>query len=188
MSSFLIKDVRIFTGEEEISNGFVYIQDGIIKTFGSTVPDELGSGIPAISKPNHTLLPGLIDCHIHADKGKERALYQSLKFGLTTVMDMHNEAENVEKLKILAKADRDCADFKTAGLAATIENGWPAMVVTAHDKSEEVRTRPIWSRHTYIGKRPKVFIDDERDRELASAQDQSRCGRLHEDQCEGDWC
>ncbi|KAF2104929.1 hypothetical protein NA57DRAFT_29617 [Rhizodiscina lignyota] len=137
MAAFLIKDVRIFTGEDEIPNGFVYIQSGLIRSFGSTVPDKLDSGILVISKPNHTLLPGLIDCHIHASKGNEQALYQSIKFGVTTVMDMHNEAVNVNKLKILAKADKDCADFKSAGMAATIDNGWPIPVVTAHDKSEE---------------------------------------------------
>lgn len=138
MATFLIKDVRVFTGEEEIQNGFVFVQDGLIKTVGTTFGDKLDSGIPVFSKPNHTVLPGLIDAHIHANKGEERALYQSLKFGVTTVMDMHNEAYNITKLRKLANTDHDCADFKCAGPGATIENGWPVPVVTAHDQSEEV--------------------------------------------------
>ncbi len=141
MSSFLLRDVRIFTGEDEIANSFVHVEKGVIKAVGGAVPDGLASDLCVISKPNHTVLPGLIDCHIHADKGKERALYQALKFGVTTVMDMHNEPPHVAKLKKLAREERDCADFKSAGISATIENGWPAAVITAHDKSEEVKIK-----------------------------------------------
>lgn len=143
MSSFLIKDVRLFTGEEVLENGFVLVEDGTISAVGRAIdiPDGLDrQQIKTISKPNHTLLPGFIDAHIHADKGKELALYQSLRFGVTTVMDMHNEPHNVAALKKLASKDKDCADFKSAGVAATIDNGWPAPVVTAHDKSPEVRS------------------------------------------------
>ena len=32
------------------------------------------------------------------------------------------------------------ADYKTCGVAATIDGGWPEPVVTAHDKSPEVST------------------------------------------------
>ena len=140
MSTFAIKDVRIFTGDEEIENGFVLVENGLIKAVGSSVPSDLN--ITVISKPGHTLLPGFIDAHIHADKGKELAIYQALRFGVTTVMDMHNEPPNVAKLKKLAAETKDVADFKSACLGAIIENGWPIPVVTAHDKSEEVRPYP----------------------------------------------
>lgn len=145
MSAFLIKDVRLFTGEEEIENGFVLVQDGIISAAGADkdIPQDINfQQIIIISKPNHTLLPGLIDAHIHADKGRELALYQALRFGVTTVMDMHNEPVNVAKLKKIAREDKDAADFKSAGVAATIDNGWPMPVVTAHDKSPEVSSTP----------------------------------------------
>ena len=76
---------------------------------------------------------------MHADKGKILALTQSLLFGVTTVMDMHNEAANVTKLKQFARENiSESADIKMAGCAATIDGGWPMPVVTAHDKSEEV--------------------------------------------------
>lgn len=135
MSSFIIRDVRIFTGEHTIPEGFIHVADGKIQAIGdiSDIPDE---SIKSFSKPGHTLLPGLIDCHIHADRANPHALVQSLRFGVTTVCDMHNEMHNVEKLR-KQTLEPDTASFKTACESATIENSWPIPVITAVDKSEE---------------------------------------------------
>jgi len=135
MASFIIKDAQIFTGEETISKGYIYVSQGKIKAVGaiSSLPKV---SVPTYSKPGHTLLPGLIDCHIHADMANPVALPQALRFGVTTVCEMHNELVNVRKLKKQAQ-EPDTAAYKTAGQAATIENGWPIPVITAHDKSEE---------------------------------------------------
>ena len=135
MASFLIKDARIFTGEDVLESGNVLVEDGIIKYVGS---DEPNTDVPTVSGSGSTLIPGLIDCHIHADKGRVLALEQSLRFGVTTVCDMHNEPPNVAKLKKVAKERKDVADFKSSCLAATVDQGWPAPIVTMHDKSEEV--------------------------------------------------
>ncbi|TVY26707.1 hypothetical protein LHYA1_G004699 [Lachnellula hyalina] len=136
-TSHILSDVRIFTGTDTIDVGYIVVKNGLISIV-SAGPPPVNADVPIISKPGHTVVPGFIDAHIHADKGQELALYQSLKFGITTVMDMHNETVNVHKLKNLAADKRDeAADFKAAGLAATIDGGWPMAVVTAHDKSEE---------------------------------------------------
>lgn len=140
MTSLLIRDVRIFTGEREIPNGSVLIAGGKIHQVSETRLNAPNSSTEVVSKPGHTLLPGFIDCHIHADSGSTVALPQSLRFGVTTVCDMHNEPPNVAKLRNQAKEDTDSADFKTCSLAATIKGGWPEAVVTAHDKSEEAST------------------------------------------------
>ncbi|KAF1931147.1 uncharacterized protein M421DRAFT_99059 [Didymella exigua CBS 183.55] len=137
MSSFVLRDVRIFTGESTIEEGYVLVEGGKIKSVGlisSFPPHEIS--IKTYSKPGHTVLPGLIDCHIHADKADPEALPQALRFGVTTVCDMHNELPNVLKLKQQTQ-ESDTASYKTAGQAATIENGWPIPVITAHDKSPE---------------------------------------------------
>ncbi|GAB7351944.1 hypothetical protein MBLNU459_g2480t1 [Dothideomycetes sp. NU459] len=137
MASFLIRDVRIFTGEEEIPNGSVLISNGQIRQVTNTRLEAPSSSTQVISKPGHTLLPGFIDAHIHANGGTPVALPQSLRFGVTTVCDMHNEPRNVVKLRKQASEDPDSADFKTCSLAATIAGGWPEAVVVALDKSEE---------------------------------------------------
>ena len=136
MATFIIRDARVFTGEETFEKGFVYVSDGKIKAAGSVDNIPSVSDIQVISKPGHTLLPGLIDAHIHADKGNPLALRQSFRFGVTTVCDMHNEAANVRTMRALTK-EPDTSDYKTAGISATIENGWPIPVITAHDKSPE---------------------------------------------------
>ena len=129
MASFIIRDVTIFTGEKTIQQGFILVSEGKIRAIGpASATPELS--VPTYSKPGHTLLPGLIDCHIHADKANPTALPQSLRFGVTTVCEMHNELENVRKLRKQCQ-EADTASYKTCGQAATIENGWPIPVITA---------------------------------------------------------
>ncbi|KAI9728675.1 MAG: hypothetical protein M1828_002781 [Chrysothrix sp. TS-e1954] len=91
-------------GNVLIPSGHVVVTDGIISNVGSGVPAQ-ASNVPVISKPGHTLLPGLIDGHMHADDGTPVALEQSLNFGVTTICDMHNDHENVVKVKKLAETD-----------------------------------------------------------------------------------
>ena len=136
MASFMVKDVRVFTGEDVLESGNVLVKEGIIKYVGNNVPDS--TEVRIVSESGCTLIPGLIDAHIHADKGRVLALEQSLRFGVTTVLDMFNEPNNVAKLKTIAKDRKNVADFKSSCLAATVDQGWPAPIVTMHDKSEEV--------------------------------------------------
>lgn len=136
MASFLITDVRIFDGEETIDSGSVLVENGKVSKVSSSPIDFSGT---KISKPGHTLLPGLIDVHIHANGANETALPQSLRCGVTTVCDMANEWQNIQKLR-KQLAGGDCADLKTTSYAATVDKGWPIPVITAHDKSEEVPT------------------------------------------------
>ncbi|KAK5005368.1 hypothetical protein LTR16_006763, partial [Cryomyces antarcticus] len=96
--SFLITNVRIFTGEEFIERGYVHVQDGKIAAFGAGEASS-SPNTPVLNRPEHTLLPGFIDAHIHADGGNTASIEQSLSFGVTTVCDMHNEHVNVKKLQ-----------------------------------------------------------------------------------------
>ena len=91
MASFIIRDVRIFTGDTTIEEGFVLVEGSTIKSIGS-MTDAPKTSIETYSKPGHTLLPGLIDCHIHADLADPQALPQALRFGVTTVCEQGNEA------------------------------------------------------------------------------------------------
>lgn len=118
MASFLIKDVRIFDGKDTIEQGSVLVEDGKIKQVSSGQIFFEGT---SISKPGCTLLPGLVDCHIHADSANPTALPQSLRFGVTTVCDMHNEYFNVVKLKQQMAEQPDCSDLKEASYAATVD-------------------------------------------------------------------
>ena len=135
MTSFLIRDVRVFTGDSTIETGFVHVENGKIKSVGQT-SNAPQAPVKTYSKPGHTVLPGLIDCHTHADMADPQALPQALRFGVTTVCEMQNEIDNVLKLK-KQTLEPDTASYKTAGQAATIENGWPIPVILAHDQRPE---------------------------------------------------
>lgn len=134
MASFLLKDVRIFDGENTTESGNVLVEDGKISQVSTTAIIFDGT---TYSKPDHTVLPGLIDVHVHCDGANDVALPQSLRFGVTTVCDMHNEWDNIQTLRKQIEGG-DCADLKTTSFAATIDNGWPMPIVLAHHSDEKV--------------------------------------------------
>lgn len=124
MASFVIKDVQIFDGENKTENTSVWVEHGLIKQVGGDLPE---SGVPVYSRPGHTLLPGLIDAHSHPYREADLS-EQSFRFGITTLMDMHNLHANAVLQKQWAKERKDFPDVKSCHFAATIDGGWPAWV------------------------------------------------------------
>ncbi|KAH7110388.1 hypothetical protein B0J13DRAFT_682286 [Dactylonectria estremocensis] len=133
LSSFVVEEVKIFTGQEFIEKGFVIIQDGLINEVGRGQFTRSGlKGITRISRPKSTLIPGLFDAHIHALSGNINSMEQSLRFGCTTVCDLHNDpADNARLMKLASEQANKSkyADFKCCGLGAVFENGWPKQVI-----------------------------------------------------------
>ena len=100
-------------GDEAISNGFVEIQDGLIKAVGSV--DELSSRASEVVDTGGTLLPGLFNSHAHLawdgvhdlarqslDDSPEISAYKSagnmlvsLRSGVTTVRDLGMNTANL---------------------------------------------------------------------------------------------
>ncbi|MER6516694.1 amidohydrolase family protein [Streptomyces sp. NPDC001553] len=63
----LITAGRILTGDTDVTDGAVLVRDGIITAVGprADVEAQAGSGEPRQDFPDSTLLPGLIDAHVH---------------------------------------------------------------------------------------------------------------------------
>lgn len=138
MSSTLIHSVRLFDGDTTISqSGCIILRNGLISNILLATPSPLPAAEIVIDGTGHTVLPGLIDAHVHAHDG-EPELKQALGFGITTVLDMFNEPEHVQSLKKLVKNRLDLADFRSSCHAATIEGGWPAQVILATSEREMV--------------------------------------------------
>ncbi|KAE8447788.1 hypothetical protein EG329_010182 [Mollisiaceae sp. DMI_Dod_QoI] len=131
MTTTLIHSVRLFDGNSTISqNGSILLKNGLISNILLITPSPLPEAGTVIDGTGHTVLPGLIDAHVHAHDG-EPELKQALGFGVTTVLDMFNEPDHVKNMKALVKDRLDLADFRSSCHAATIEGGWPGPVILA---------------------------------------------------------
>jgi imidazolonepropionase-like amidohydrolase len=87
--SFAIENVRLFDGLELHEDVTVRVEDGRISAIGGdlTLPPEL----PRVRGRGHTLLPGLVDAHVHTfDPG---TLAQALAFGVVLQLDMFTSPE-----------------------------------------------------------------------------------------------
>ena len=142
MSSFLVSNVRVFDGESVLmSQGCVLVEDGIITSISDSVPSSLPVECKVVSGQGCTLLPGLIDAHVHVFDNVQN-LADSLRYGVTTVLDMHSEPEYVKKLQEVVAQNDEVADYRSCCHAATIRGGWPEPMVKLDDKSEEVSVLP----------------------------------------------
>src|SRR4051812_25000890 len=81
MTTTTITGARVFDGEKNLGVTTVSIEDGKIVQVGGDVP----AGADVVDGTGATLLPGLIDAHVHT--GPE-ALALALRFGVTTELEM----------------------------------------------------------------------------------------------------
>lgn len=118
----VIKDARVFDGERVLARATVVIKDGKIAALGENIPTSPDAEI--IAGGGMTLLPGLIDAHVHVwDRAQMR---QSLIFGVTAVIDMFTT--NLRALKDGQKAQEesgnsDAAYFTSPGICVTAPGG-----------------------------------------------------------------
>lgn len=118
--AFVIRGVRVFDGETVHEKVDVHVDNGRIVAVGASlaVPD----GIDEIEGTGRTLLPGLIDAHVHT-WGSARQ--DALRFGVTTMLDMFTHPAQLPA----ARAEResfdatDRADLWSAGYLATAAGG-----------------------------------------------------------------
>jgi dihydroorotase-like cyclic amidohydrolase len=142
-NSTLIHNARVFDGERLISeNGYIVLQDGLIKDIGATDPSPLPSADVIINASGCTILPGLIDAHVHSQGGASD-LRQALDFGVTTVLDMFNDPGYISEIKKESLKQTNMADIKSSCHAATVNGGWPEPLILMSLEKEQVRPKPI---------------------------------------------
>jgi len=127
-STLVIQNVRVFDGEHALDRRDVLISNGVISEVSSsrlTVP----RGATVVDGTGRTLLPGLIDSHVHLSDSAAADLRQALSLGVTTVLDMWSAGPRYEVIKALRSADApDMAALRTAGIGATVPGGHPTQM------------------------------------------------------------
>ncbi|MGZ8288723.1 MAG: CIA30 family protein [Telluria sp.] len=115
----LVQDVRVFDGRDVHERRTVLIDNGIIAhaDFRGAAPQ----GARVVSGAGRTLMPGLIDSHVHA----YRHLDLPLLFGVTTQVDMFTAVKLVQDTTraMAAGQNRHQADLFSAGTLLTAAGG-----------------------------------------------------------------
>ncbi|WP_449372776.1 amidohydrolase family protein [Arthrobacter psychrolactophilus] len=118
-----IVNAKVFDGTTLREWTSLRLVDGLIAEC-STV-DVSHDGDVVIDAAGGTVLPGLIDAHIHLVPG---ALEQSLTFGVTTVLDMFSKPEVVARARKQASSRLDVADVRSSSIGATAPGGHPSLM------------------------------------------------------------
>lgn len=122
-----IHNVHIFNGDIVIGYRSVTIDEDRIVAIGNPAPQG------AISVDGHggTLLPGLIDSHVHTSVDALRA---ALSFGVTTELEMQGFWTSEQRAQIAA--DTASADVRSALLALMAKGGHPSELIETMNEDE----------------------------------------------------
>lgn len=122
--SVLIRNARVFDGEQMLGTRDVLVQAGRITAVARHI--VVPSGIEIVEAKQRVLIPGLIDGHVHVFPGAQA---DALRFGVTTLFDMYSLADQatIERWRRQRAADGPVeeADTYTAAIGATPPGGHP---------------------------------------------------------------
>jgi len=109
-ASVVIRGAHVFDGEEDLGIVDVAIDEDRIAAVGRNL--LVPSSTPVIDATGRTLVPGLIDAHVHISD--PLALEQELAFGVTTVLDQMGRPEVAASLRTAAARSPSLADYRAA--------------------------------------------------------------------------
>ena len=138
-ASFLIEHVRMFDGEKIQQDKNVLIANGKIQDIN--FKGKAAAGVSIINGQGRTLLPGLIDAHVHAYQHQELPLM----YGVTTQIDMFTAVPLMQEMnaKMQKGENHDRADLISAGVLATApgghgtEYGFPIPTLTRPEEAQD---------------------------------------------------
>lgn len=92
--AFAIRDARVFDGARVWPRATVLVRGGRVEALGADL--AVPEGFDTVDGAGRTLLPGLIDAHVHAWGS---ALADALNFGVTTTLGMFGDPAMNRELK-----------------------------------------------------------------------------------------
>ena len=117
-----ITNARIFDGETLIRDTTVVIKDGYILSVGAGAPSEA----TVIDASGATVMPGLIDSHVHTNMDSLRC---ALKFGVTTELAMNGTWPERKRNKVAKRYD--IADVRAPGMVVVPPGGHPTQYLAS---------------------------------------------------------
>jgi imidazolonepropionase-like amidohydrolase len=117
MATTAITGARVFDGEKSLGVRTVVVDGRTIRQVGGEVP----AGAEVVDGRGATLLPGLIDAHVHSGPG---TLALALRFGVTTELEM--QGMNTRENRAHITEDDTVADVRSAGFGITPPGGHPS--------------------------------------------------------------
>ncbi|BCJ48385.1 amidohydrolase [Actinoplanes ianthinogenes] len=119
MEIFTIAHARIFDGREVVPATHLRVENGLVAAIGDASIARPGDVL--VDGSGGTVLPGLIDAHVHLLPGCTRL---APLFGVTTLIDQFSKPDVIEKERAAGPVR---ADFRTSGVGATAPGGHPTI-------------------------------------------------------------
>ncbi|KIF78947.1 hypothetical protein QR77_18360 [Streptomyces sp. 150FB] len=116
----MIQQVRIFDGVRVIRAGDVLISGAKIAQVASRITPDRDWKV--VSGRGRTLLPGLIDAHVHISSVDDMATMA--QHGVTTVLEMFGAPQAATANRSAAASRNDVADFHSSGWGASGTGGF----------------------------------------------------------------
>ena len=121
---FMIRGAKLFDGHRFRPPGCLLVRQGRVAAVAERLTAPAGA--PVLDAYGSTVLPGLIDAHVHVHPG---ALEAAVRAGVTTAVDMFADPRLIGSLRQQAASDPRAADVRSAGTGATAPGGHPTRLV-----------------------------------------------------------
>lgn len=122
----LITNATVFDGTSFLPQQSLLFNSNEILAVG--VDLDIPYGHEVIDGRGHTVLPGLIDAHVHVPSNSEfaeRNLRYAVAFGVMTIIDLGAEPAVIATMKAMTRHSSEMADLISAGILATAPGGHP---------------------------------------------------------------
>jgi imidazolonepropionase-like amidohydrolase len=161
--SFVVRNVRVFDGERVVEGRDVVVIDGKVSRIDAT-GSRTPAGANVVEGTGRTLLPGLMDAHVHVSDSTLADLHQAITLGVTTLLDMFSAGSRFEAMKAIEREDRtNVASVRSAGIGASAPGGHPSQMggppfpmVTDSNQSQAFVDARVAEGSDYI----KIIYDD----------------------------
>jgi len=132
------------TGSAPVSDSVVVIRDGRIERAGSRNTTEVPEGVQVIDVNGKTIIPGLVNLHVHYRGGPEeieRQFQTQLYYGVTTARSIGSDSPESVAFLLEANAGRPGSPRTyTAGLGFSHPGGFNAAGRNAPTTEDEARS------------------------------------------------